>query len=91
MSAGEAVGGIYPIVYAFFDGRGRIDRALMQRQVEVCLLARIAQDPEADELRTGAARGPALRSWVGQPCIAARTRGRCIGTYSHVRRSRAAN
>ncbi|MCB1990587.1 MAG: dihydrodipicolinate synthase family protein [Geminicoccaceae bacterium] len=37
MSAGEAVGGIYPIVYAFFDGRGRIDRALMQRQVEVCI------------------------------------------------------
>lgn len=37
MSAGEAVGGIYPIVYAFFDERGRIDRALMQRQVEVCV------------------------------------------------------
>ena len=37
MSAGEEVGGIYPIVYAFFDARGRIDQALMRRQIEACL------------------------------------------------------
>ena len=37
MAAGEAVGGIYPIVYAFFDSRGRIDEALMHRQIDACL------------------------------------------------------
>lgn len=29
--------GIWPVLYAFFDADGRLDRALMRRQVEVCL------------------------------------------------------
>jgi 4-hydroxy-tetrahydrodipicolinate synthase len=29
--------GIYPILYAFFDASGRLDRAAMRRQVEACL------------------------------------------------------
>jgi hypothetical protein len=32
-----ALGGIHPIVYAFFDEEGRIDAALMRRQVAACL------------------------------------------------------
>ena len=34
---GSALGGIYPIVYAFFRADGRIDEALMRRQVQACL------------------------------------------------------
>ena len=34
---GSALGGIYPIVYAFFAADGRIDQALMRRQVQACL------------------------------------------------------
>jgi 4-hydroxy-tetrahydrodipicolinate synthase len=37
MAAIEDLGGIHPIVYAFFDARGRIDAALMRRQVAACL------------------------------------------------------
>ena len=33
----NAVRGIWPILYAFFDSGGRLDRALMRRQVEVCI------------------------------------------------------
>ena len=31
------VHGVYPILYAFFDSRGDLDRALMKRQTEACL------------------------------------------------------
>ena len=33
----QALGGIHPIVYAFFDARGRLDAGLMRRQVEACV------------------------------------------------------
>ncbi len=33
----SALGGIYPIVYAFFRADGAIDEALMRRQVQACL------------------------------------------------------
>ncbi len=33
----QALGGIHPIVYAFFDANGRIDAGLMRRQVEACV------------------------------------------------------
>jgi 4-hydroxy-tetrahydrodipicolinate synthase len=33
----QALGGIHPIVYAFFDASGRIDAGLMRRQVEACV------------------------------------------------------
>jgi 4-hydroxy-tetrahydrodipicolinate synthase len=29
--------GIYPILYAFFDANGDLDRELMQRQVQGCI------------------------------------------------------
>jgi 2-keto-3-deoxy-L-arabinonate dehydratase len=32
-----ALGGIYPIVYAFFSAQGGLDRAVMRRQVRACL------------------------------------------------------
>ena len=32
-----APAGIWPILYAFFDRAGRLDRALMRRQVELCV------------------------------------------------------
>jgi 2-keto-3-deoxy-L-arabinonate dehydratase len=31
--------GIYPVLYAFFDAQGRLDRAAMARQVEACIQA----------------------------------------------------
>ena len=31
--------GIWPIVYAFFDGRDRLDRQALERQVEACIAA----------------------------------------------------
>lgn len=36
---GEEVGfrGVYPMLYAFFDGRGRLDRGAMRAQVEYCV------------------------------------------------------
>jgi len=34
---GSALGGIYPIVYAFFTERGGLDERLMRRQVRACL------------------------------------------------------
>ena len=33
----QALGGIHPIVYAFFDASGRIDAGLMRRQVDACV------------------------------------------------------
>jgi 4-hydroxy-tetrahydrodipicolinate synthase len=36
-TAGRVPGGIHPIVYAFFDRDGRLDEALMRRQVAACL------------------------------------------------------
>lgn len=33
----NAFRGIYPVLYTFFDSRGAIDRAAMQREVEVCI------------------------------------------------------
>ncbi|MFO1070711.1 MAG: dihydrodipicolinate synthase family protein [Geminicoccaceae bacterium] len=36
MSA-PAFAGIYPILYAFFDAAGRLDRAAMRRQAEACI------------------------------------------------------
>lgn len=33
----QALGGIHPIVYAFFEASGRIDAGLMRRQVEACV------------------------------------------------------
>jgi hypothetical protein len=29
--------GVYPMLYAFFDGHGRLDRAAMRAQVEYCV------------------------------------------------------
>lgn len=36
-AAAPVAAGIYPIVYAFFDGKGRIEPELMRRQVEACI------------------------------------------------------
>lgn len=33
----QALGGIHPIVYAFFDSRGQLDAGVMRRQVEACV------------------------------------------------------
>ncbi len=33
----DGVHGIYPILYAFFDRQGRLDRGAMQRQAEACV------------------------------------------------------
>ena len=33
----STVHGVYPILYAFFDSKGALDRDLMRRQVEACL------------------------------------------------------
>ena len=30
-------GGIYPVLYAFWDAQGRLDRELMRAQVEHCI------------------------------------------------------
>jgi len=35
--APDQVHGIYPILYAFFDAQGQLDRALMRRQAQACL------------------------------------------------------
>ena len=37
MAGGSALGGIYPVVYAFFTADGGIDAQLMRRQVRACL------------------------------------------------------
>ena len=37
MTAETEIAGIYPILYAFFDDRERLDRNLMRRQVRACL------------------------------------------------------
>ncbi len=33
----ETIRGIWPMLYAFFDGQNRLDRALMRRQAEICV------------------------------------------------------
>ena len=33
----HSVSGIWPILYAFFDGNDRLDRAAMRRQAEICI------------------------------------------------------
>jgi 4-hydroxy-tetrahydrodipicolinate synthase len=33
----STIGGIWPILYAFFDATGRIDRAAMRRQLDACV------------------------------------------------------
>ena len=30
-------GGVYPIVYAFFDSAGELERAAMRRRIETCV------------------------------------------------------
>lgn len=61
--------GIYPILYAFFDSTGRVDRALMRRQVEGCLrhapqgLAMLGLATEVGKLQTQERRQ--LLDWVG--------------------------
>jgi 4-hydroxy-tetrahydrodipicolinate synthase len=40
MIARDAIYGIYPMLYAFFDREGRLDRTAMRRQVEGCLRAK---------------------------------------------------
>ena len=37
LAASRQLRGIHPIVYAFFDAAGRLDRGLMRRQVAACL------------------------------------------------------
>ncbi len=37
MNKGEIAHGIYPMLYAFFDHRGNIDRPAMRRQVQACV------------------------------------------------------
>lgn len=37
MAEAQALGGIHPIVYAFFDMAGRLDAGLIRRQVAACL------------------------------------------------------
>ena len=39
MKATEKIRGIYPVLYAFFDEGGGLDRAAMRRQVEACVAA----------------------------------------------------
>jgi 2-keto-3-deoxy-L-arabinonate dehydratase len=39
MSEGAGFRGVYPMLYAFFDAAGRLDREAMRRQVEHCLAA----------------------------------------------------
>jgi len=61
--------GIYPILYAFFDASERIDRTLMQRQIEGCLrhgahgLAVMGLATEVGKLQTQERRQ--LVEWVG--------------------------
>ncbi len=60
----SALGGIYPIVYAFFNASGGIDQAVMRRQVRACLaggahgLACLGLATEVDKL------GPAERQEI---------------------------
>lgn len=62
--------GIYPILYAFFDSAGRVDRALMRRQVEACLrhrphgLAVLGLATEVGKLQTAERRQ--VLEWVGE-------------------------
>jgi 2-keto-3-deoxy-L-arabinonate dehydratase len=62
--------GIYPILYAFFDRDGRLDRDLMRRQVEACLrhhphgLAVMGLATEVGKLQTRERR--MLMEWVGE-------------------------
>lgn len=37
MVGGTAFAGVYPMLYAFFDARGRLDRGAMRAQVEYCV------------------------------------------------------
>ena len=39
MKETEKIRGIYPVLYAFFDERGGLDRSAMRRQVEACVAA----------------------------------------------------
>jgi len=32
------IGGIWPILYAFFDAAGRVDRPAMRRQLDACVV-----------------------------------------------------
>lgn len=62
--------GIYPILYAFFDRGGRLDRDLMRRQVEACLrhgphgIAVMGLATEVGKLQTRERRQ--LMEWVGE-------------------------
>lgn len=62
--------GIYPILYAFFDSTGRVDRGLMRRQIEGCLkhgpqgLAVLGLATEVGKLQTAERRQ--LLEWVGE-------------------------
>lgn len=62
--------GIYPILYAFFDAEGRLDRGLMRRQVEACLrhrphgLAAMGLATEVAKLQTAERRQ--LVEWIGE-------------------------
>ncbi len=52
--------GVYPILYAFYDRRGRLDDGLMRLQVEKCIAAGaqgIAVRGQADDARLGLAQG----------------------------------
>ena len=33
----SAIAGIWPILYAFFDAGGRIDRSVMRRELDACV------------------------------------------------------
>jgi dihydrodipicolinate synthase/N-acetylneuraminate lyase len=62
--------GIYPILYAFFDSRGELDRDAMRRQVEACLrhgpqgLAVMGLATEVGKLQMAERRR--LMEWVGE-------------------------
>ncbi len=62
--------GVYPILYAFFDADGRLDRAAMRRQVEGCIaggahgIAVMGLATEVGKLDLGERRQ--LVDWVGE-------------------------
>ena len=65
--------GIYPILYAFFDAQGRLDRGAMRAQVEACVrhgahgLAVLGLATETYKLQT-----PERRQVLRQPLLCIR-------------------
>ncbi len=80
MAAKSEFRGVYPMLYAFFDARGRLDRGAMRAQVEYCVasgahgIAALGLGTEVSKLEPEERRQ--VVEWVGRGSGAAACRSR---------------